>query len=151
MPNEKARVLVLAENTAQSDELLETLKERAAEGPAEFVLVIPGKPDVPAVPDAAVADLETPDVERPPELEEQIEEAVERLRSEGLEAEGRVGDADAVAAVEDATNFEEFHEIIVSTPPRRLTRLLKVDTARRIEGMTELPIKYVSAEKSDEF
>jgi hypothetical protein len=151
MSTETASVLVLAENTANSDGLLSALKDRAAEGPVEFVLLVPGEPDVPAVPDSAVADLEMPDVETPQQLEDQVKEAVDRLRDEGLTVEGRVGDADAVAAVEDAVNFGDFQEIIVATPPRHVSRLLKVDTARRIEGMTDLPVKHVGADKSDEF
>ena len=151
MSPEKASVLVLAENTANSEGLLAALKDRAAEGPVEFFLVVPGEPDVPAVPDSAVADLEMPDVEIPQQLEDQVKEAVDRLQEEGLNVEGKVGDADAVAAVEDAVNFGDFQEIIVATPSRHLSRLLRMDTARRIAGMTDLPVKHVGAEKSDEF
>lgn len=151
MSSEKASVLVLAEKTASSEDLLAALKDRAAEGPVEFLLVVPGEPDVPAVPDSAVADLEMPDVEIPQQLEDQVKQAVERLQQQGLNVEGRVGDADAVAAVQDAVNFADFQEIIVVTPPRHLSRLLRIDTARRIEGMTELPVKHIGAEKSDAF
>ena len=151
MSPEKESVLVIAEDTATSDGLLEALKERAAQGPVEFTLVVPGQPDVPAVPDAAVADLEMPDVETPSELEQEVEEAVERLREAGLEVEGRVGDASPVAAAEDAVNFGDFHDIIVATPPRHLTKWLKLDVAHRLEGMTDLPVKQVEAEKADEY
>jgi len=151
MPPEADSVLVVAEDTATSDGLLEVLKERAARGPVKFTLVVPGQPDVPALPDAAVADLEMPDVETPPELEQEVETAVERLREAGLDVEGRVGDASPVAAAEDAVNFGTFHDIIVVTPPRQLTKWLKLDVAHRLEGMTDLPVKHVEAEKSDEF
>ena len=151
MAPEKESVLVIAEDTATSDGLLEALKERAAQGPVEFTLVVPGQPDVPAVPDAAVADLEMPDVETPSELEREVEEAVERLREAGLEVEGRVGDASPVAAAEDAVNFGDFHDIIVATPPRHLTKWLKLDVAHRLQGMTDLPVRLVEAEKADEF
>ena len=142
---------MLADETADSDELLEALRSRAANGPVHFMLVIPAQPDTPAVPDAAVADLEMPDVETPPELTEEVEKAVARLRDAGLEVEGRVGDADPVAAAADAVNFGEFDEIVVSTPPTHLSRWLKADLAHRIEGATHLPVEYVPAEKSDEY
>ncbi len=151
MAAEKTRVLVLAEHTGTSERLLDALKERAAHGPVAFMIVIPGKPHVQAVPDAAVADLEMPDVETPPELEHELEEVLERLREAGLEVEGRVGDADAVAAVADAVNFDEFDHIIVSTPPKHLSKWLKIDLAHRIEGMTDLPVEHVPAEPADEF
>ena len=151
MAAEKSHVLVLAEHTGTSERLLEALKERAAQGPVRFMVVIPGEPHVRAVPDAAVADLEMPDVETPPQLEQELQEVLERLRAAGLEADGRVGDADAVAAVADSVNFEEFDQIIVSTPPKHLSKWLKIDLAHRIEGMTDLPVVSVPAEPADEF
>ena len=153
MADDRAHVLVLAEKTADSDGLLEALRERAAAGPVEFTLVVPAEPDTSGAPDAAVADLEMPDASASSsELEEELSAAVERLRSAGLDvSEGRVGDADPVAAVADAVNFGDFDDIIVSTPPTHLTRWLKLDVAHRIEGMTDLPIKHVTAEKSDTF
>ena len=151
MAAEKTRLLVLAEHTATSERLLEVLRQRAAEGPVEYLLVIPGEPHVPGVPDAAVADLEMPDVETPPDLERELEESLEHLRAAGLEVEGQVGDADAVAAVADAVNFGDFDGVIVSTPAKHLSRWLKIDVAHRIEGMTDLPVEHVPAEPSDEY
>ena len=41
---EKARVLVVANRTAESPELLEALQERAVHGPCEFTLLVPATP-----------------------------------------------------------------------------------------------------------
>ena len=151
MAAEKSRVLVLAEHTATSEPLLEALKRRTEQGPVEFLVVIPGEPNVPGVPDAAVADLEMPDVETPPDLERELEQALAHLRGAGLEVEGQIGDADAVAAVADAVNFADFDAVIVATPAKRLGRWLKIDVAHRIEGVTDLPVEHVPAEPSDEY
>ena len=44
MGEEKTRVLVVANRTAESDELLEALVARVEQGPAEFFLVVPATP-----------------------------------------------------------------------------------------------------------
>src|SRR5947209_7603924 len=94
MADEKARVLVVANRTAGSEVLLDALRERAARGPAHFHLVVPSTPhgvswaaDMHSGGDAAEHDLDG---------------ALERLHSAGLEADGEVGDPDPVAAVQDA-------------------------------------------------
>src|SRR3954469_23285194 len=77
MAEQKASVLVVANRTAGSDELLEALRERAAQGPATFHLVVPATcrgvswvGDMNAGGDDADHDLEG---------------ALQRLRSAGLE------------------------------------------------------------------
>src|SRR6476661_3019607 len=91
MAEQKASVLVVANRTAGSDELLEALRARAAQGPATFHLVVPATArgvswvaDMSAGTDAA---------------EHNLEGALERLRGAGLEIEGEIGDGDPVAAI----------------------------------------------------
>ncbi len=52
-----------------------------------------------------------------------------------MPVEGIVGDADPVAAVEDAINLHGFDEIIISTPTPRLARWLKLDLPSKVSGM----------------
>jgi len=56
-----------------------------------------------------------------------------------------VGDPDAVAAVEDAVNFKDFDEIIVSTLPKHVSKWLKVDLPRRVERASGKPVTHVEA------
>ena len=80
------------------------------------------------------------------EAESDVRACVERLRGEGLEVDdGKVGDPDPVAAVEDAVNFKEFDEIIVSTLPKHVSKWLKLDLPRRIERATGKPVTHVTA------
>src|SRR2546423_1404810 len=80
------------------------------------------------------------------EAEAHVRAAVERLRGEGLEVDdGKVGDPDPVAAVEDAVNFKDFDEIIVSTLPKHLSKWLKVDLPHRVERATGKPVTHVTA------
>jgi hypothetical protein len=84
-----------------------------------------------------------------PEAEAHVRAAVERLRDEGLEVDdGKVGDPDPVAAVEDAVNFREFDEIIVSTLPRHISKWLKLDLPHRVERATGKPVTHVEASET---
>ena len=134
---EQAYVLVVANKTAGSEELLKAMRERAAQGPARFHLVVPASPrgaswafDMHSGQDAAEHDLEG---------------ALERIRAEGLEVEGEVGDPDPVAAVSDSANLGSYDEVIVSTLPKHLSKWLKVDVARKIGHATGLPVTHVEA------
>ena len=139
---EKAKVLVVANRTAGSSELLDALRERAEQGPAEFHLVVPASPrgaswafDMHSGHDAAEHDLDA---------------ALQRIRDLGLEVDGEVGDPAPVAAVSDYSNSGSFDEVIVSTLPKHLSKWLKVDVARKIAHATGLPVKHVEAHSKAE-
>jgi hypothetical protein len=137
MAEEKASVLVVANRTAGSDELLQALRERAERGPASFHLVVPATArgvswvaDMNAGGDAAEHDLEA---------------ALERLRGAGLEIEGEIGDPDPVAAVQDAANAKSYDEMIVSTLHKTVSRWLKLDLPSKAAHATGLPVTHVEA------
>jgi hypothetical protein len=135
---DRADVLVVANRTAGSPELLEALKERAERGPARFHLLVPATPHGVSW----VADMHSAGSE----AEAHVQAAVERLRAEGLDVDdGKVGDPDPVAAVEDAVNFKDFDEIIVSTLPKHLSKWLRVDLPHRVEHATGKPVTHVTA------
>ena len=134
---DKAHVLVVANKTAGSEELVNALRERAQRGPAHFHLVVPASPrgaswafDMHSGHDDAENDLEG---------------ALERLRAHGLEVDGEIGDPDPVAAVSDSAHFGSYDEVIVSTLPKHLSKWLKLDVARKIEHATGLPMRHVEA------
>jgi len=133
-----ANILVVANRTAESPELLEALKRRAAEGDAVFSLLVPATPHGVAW----AADMHSGGGE----AEQHMENAVERMRAEGLEVSaGKVGDPDPVAAVQDEVNFTKYDEIVVSTLPGGISKWLKLDLPHRVERSTGLPVTHVSA------
>lgn len=137
-----ARILVVANQTCESPELLEALKARAAQGDAEFFLVVPASGhsmiEKATDPDAAAAETVT-----------HLDHAVKRFREEGLTVEGQLGDGDPIAAVQDAVNFNEFDEAIVSTLPARASKWLKMDLPTRVERTTGLPVTHVETKAHD--
>ena len=121
----KVNVLVVANVTAASDDLLAALRERAGEGPAEFTLVMPATGG-----DSASAS-------------RALERALDRMRDAGLEADGSIGDPDPVVAVHEAWDPRRFDEVVVSTLPTGASRWLQIDLPHRIERMTDVPVRHV--------
>jgi hypothetical protein len=133
---EKARVLVVANRTAESPELLQALRDRTLHGPCEFTLLVPATPHGLAW----AADMHAGG----DEAEQHREAFVEELREEGLDVAGaKVGDADPLAAISDECNFSDYDELIVSTLPLRISKWLHLDLPRKAEAATGLPVTHV--------
>jgi hypothetical protein len=116
-------VLVVANVTATSPELVKALSERAERDSCRFTLVVPrsgGDHDV-------------------------LDAALEKLRAAGLEVEGVQGDPDPLCAVTDHYDPGRFDEIVVSTLPTGSSKWLQLDLPHRIERATGVPVTHVVA------
>jgi hypothetical protein len=123
----KRSFLVMANVTSSSDELIQTLVERARKEPANFTLLIPATP----FGGGRAAALET------------LDQALEQLREAGLEADGAVGDADPIVAVTEAWDPKKYDEIIVSTLPMRISKWLHAGLPERTARLTGAPVTHV--------
>jgi|SRR5919108_2696665 hypothetical protein len=140
---DKAKVLVVANQTAESEELLAALMARSDQGPVEFTVLIPATPHGLSWAANMYADkgLE--------EAEDHKQAMVDRLRAMGLDVtEARVGDADALAAIQDEVNFHDYDELIVSTLPLKISKWLRIDLPRKAEAATGLPVMHIVAHAS---
>ncbi len=135
------KVLVVANRTAESEELLQAMKERAAQGDVEFTLLVPAAPHGVAW----AADMHSGG----DEAQDHLGKAVASLREAGLNVEGKLGDPDPQAAVQDEANFATYDEVIVSTLPLRVSKWLKVDLPHKVEHATGLPVTHVVAHSKD--
>jgi hypothetical protein len=120
----QTHILVLASQTADSDELAACLRERADRGACSFTLVVPGV--------AAEAPA-------------RLERALDRLREAGLRVDGALADPDPMLALTEAWDPREYDEIVVSTLPTGASRWLQVDLPHRIERHTGVPVTHVTA------
>ncbi len=135
-----AELLVVANQTAESDELLAAMRERAERGAYEFTVLIPATPH-----GVAWAANMASDKGRE-EAEEHRDALVERLRAAGLPVkEAVIGDPDPLAAIQDACNRGSYDELIVSTLPRHLSKWLHLDLQRKAAHATGLPVTSVEA------
>ncbi len=128
------RVLVIANRTLNSDQLLARIREMAASAPTRFFLIVPA--------DGAAG--ESPDEARRL-AEARLRHLVDQLHEEGIDAEGAIGEPDPFRAVENILERQRFNEILLSTLPPGLSRWLAADLARRLERNFQLPVTHVEA------
>jgi GABA permease len=126
----KRKILVVANQTLDSDDLLDALRARSEEAPVAFKLVVPATPTVGGGIAGAQANLD---------------EAVGRMREAGLEVEGTVGDGDPVIAVQEIWDPREFDEVIVSTFSGATSKWIRMDLPQRVARMTGVPVTHVVA------
>lgn len=135
-----AKVLVVANRTAASDELLAALRDRAQGGPVELFLLVPATPHGLTWTTGMHAARD--------DARQHAEAALRRFRAVGLEvADARIGDPDPISAVADATAHETFDEIYVSTLPRPISSWLNFSVPRRLEWLVGVPVTHVVATK----
>jgi hypothetical protein len=120
----QTHVLVLASQTADSDELAACLRERAERGACKFTLIVP-----------RIAA----------EASARLERALERLGEAGLRVDGALADPDPMLALTEAWDPREYDEIVVCTLPTGASRWLQVDLPHRIERHTGVPVFHVTA------
>lgn len=123
----KRNILVVANVTATSSELVGELARRATREPISFTLVVPattfggGR--------TAAADM--------------LSAALARLREAGLEADGHVGAPDPIVAVTDAWDPKRYDEIIVSTLPSKVSKWMHAGLPERIGKLTGAHVSHV--------
>ena len=123
----KTSVLVVANVTATSHELLDVMMARARRVATTFTLVVPATP-FGGGRDAA---------------ERKLLEAVEQLQAAGLEADGSVGNPDPCVAVSEVWDPKRYDEIIVSTLPMKVSKWLHAGLPERIGRITGAPVAHV--------
>ena len=131
----KFSILVVANRTAQSEDLLDALRAHAERRSTRFTLLVPAQAPGPESREAAEATLNG---------------ALERMRAAGLEVDGRVGRSDPVSAVTDTWDPKEFDEVIVSTLPLHLSKWLKLDLPSKVAAASGLPVTHVVASDAHE-
>lgn len=137
----EARILVVANRTAESPELLDALRTRTMQGPCEFTLLVPSTPHG----IAWAGDMHGGDEE----AERHRLAFVEELRTEGLNVgDAKVGDPDPLAAIQDECNFSDYDELIVSTLPLHVSKWLRIDMPRKAKAATGLPVTHIVGSES---
>lgn len=129
---EPRRILVVANQTACGDELLDVVRQRLADGPCRFTMLVPATP-----PKEHVTWTEG---DARSLAKRRLADATERMESLGAEVDGVIGDASPLQAVDDVLIETPHDEIILSTLPVGLSRWLKMDLPHRMEQRFALPV-----------
>jgi hypothetical protein len=119
-------LLVVANRTVDSPELLDALRERAQQGPIHAMLLAP----------ALWSERE--------EAEQRLAAAVAALAESGVAAEGMVGDADPIVAVQEAWDPGRYDEVVVSTLTEGASQWLQVDLPHRVARLTDCTVRHVA-------
>jgi hypothetical protein len=138
-------VLVIANETAASESLLEKLKERAAEGDPLVTVVAP----VSQPSEGYVVYEDT----RRASAGRRLDKTLNLLRQAQIRANGMVVETDPVMAVKDALAQLEppVSEIIVSTHPRERSGWMRRNVVERVrKAAGDLPVEHVVAETAGE-
>ena len=123
---EETNVLVIANQTVVSDELLARIRRRAAKSPASFLIVAPQS-----------------DEEEHADADKRLRLALSELRGEGIDAHGQVVHPDPYTAAQHVVNDERVDEIIVSTFGGEKSGWLRRDLVQRLRKDTGLPVDHV--------
>ena len=126
----KRNVLVVANITSTSLELIEELKARAERGPTTFELIVPAS--------AAGGGREA--------AKQKLEEALAAFRDAGLQADGSIGAPDSFAAVSEAWDPRRYDEVVVCTLPMKFSKWLHAGLPERVEKATGAAVTHVIAE-----
>jgi hypothetical protein len=125
-PDEQTNVLVVANQTVVSDELLDRIRERAKQGKTGFLIVAPQGDDEPHA-----------------DAERRLRLALTELRGEGINAHGQIVHPDPYTAAMNAVHDESIDEIIVSTFPGERSGWLRRDLIARLRKDTGKPVDHV--------
>jgi hypothetical protein len=131
----QARVLVIANQTAGSPELVAALQARQEKGPMVPTLLLPATRN-------GYSGKE--------EARERLEAVLAQWREAGLSAQGVVGDTDPAVAVQETWNPRDFDEVIVSTLPGSTSKWLQADLPHRVRQITGCDVVHVEAGRKHE-
>jgi hypothetical protein len=121
--------LVIANQTAGGDELIERLREKAVDGKRHlFIAVVPQQRGH----SAAVQ-----------EARQRLAAMLERLRAAELPAAGMIGDPDPYTAAMNALELFRVDDLVISTLPNARSGWLRANLIERIRGATAHPVEHI--------
>lgn len=133
---EERRVLVVANETVEGEELVSALGTLALTQTTRFLVVCP----------ALNTRLKTWTSDEDPAraaAERRLEATLARLQSAGINAQGEVGDGDPLVAIEDAVHTFHPDEIVISTRPAGRSNWLERGVVDSVRVRFDVPVTHV--------
>ena len=156
------RYLVVANQTVGGRALSAAIRERMAQGPTEFHVLVPATYSrdynaarrlagfsVDPISGFTFGDLQpipSSDDEGQRKAQERLDEQLWQLRAVGAEPTGEVGEPEPIEAIATVLARSSFDEILLSTLAPGVSRWVRMDLPRRIERRFHLPVTHVFEE-----
>lgn len=137
------RVLVLANQTVDSDELLAELRRIGADRDAEYLVVVPTSP----VDTGAAATHGPRDVTEATQeaAQARLDATLTALRNEKLDAHGELGNERPLRALELAAAQFDPDQIVIATLPPEFSVWQRLDVVDRARAHFTVPVTHVVA------
>jgi hypothetical protein len=134
-PDER-RILVIANETVGGEALRERIEEHSRGHRTNLLVVTPAL-------NSPVRTF-TSDVDKArEEAQQRLDASLARLRQDGIDARGEVGDGDPLQAIEDALRTFGADEIIISTHPEGRSNWLERGVVTGAKERFAVPITHV--------
>ncbi|QEC48940.1 hypothetical protein FSW04_16080 [Baekduia soli] len=125
----RLKLLVVANQTVDSDELYDALRQRAEGDRLAITLLVPQDDQS--------------------GLSHRVRHALDRLHGAGIDAEAMLGDVDPACAVIEAWDPRRWDEVVVCTLPTGTSRWLRIDLPHRIQRAIDAPVTHVVCRAGD--
>ena len=132
-----SKILVVANETVGADELLSELRRLEDEKTSDYYVMVPARPlherhGTVWTQEGAIEA-----------AEERLQQTLEVLRTEGLNAQGRVGDMRPLHAINDALMDFKADLIVISTHPEKRSRWMRHGLVEQAERRFSKPVIHV--------
>jgi GABA permease len=135
-PPDEHRILVVANETVGGPELLAQIRERSGSRTTRVLVVSPAL-------NSTLKTWTSDEDGARRAAQQRLDKSVQSLRAVGLDAEGEIGDADPVQAIEDALRTFQPDELVISTHPAGRSQWLERGVVERAGERFELPLTHV--------
>lgn len=149
------RVLLVANRTLGSDEVVTAVRERIRAGATELWIVAPVSPTrgqagasmtgLAGAGEAILLRDQSPDDQSYDAAQRRLDEALLEFGRLGITAGGEVGDVDPFRAVSKVMRTRTFDEVVISTLPKPASHWLRVDLPSRVHRKFKVPVTTVAS------
>jgi hypothetical protein len=138
-PDEPRRILVIANETAGTEAVLQEVRYRCGDGAAEVLMVAPALPAGTRHPESDLAFARA-------QAESRLQAAVAALAEAGVGARGEVGPVDPLVALDEALGRFDADEVIIGTNPHKRSRWLRQRVVQQARERYALPVTHLVAD-----
>ncbi len=153
-----SRILVVANRTLGSTDLLESIRDRMTKGPCEFTLLVPAtahahRESTMETLTRRIMNMQATDEARGAadgdndHARGRVQFGIEQLQKLGAEVDGEVGNANAFQAIEEALARRKYDEIILSTLPSNVGRWVSQDLPNKVRRKFKGPVTVVAVSR----